>query len=162
MERRGGVSQLLLLSEARAPEPALERSEVDASLASGVLAVHARGNHLHDASPNFGLNFACRSLYERLASRGFRAFPHILTRARDPRGARAVSILLDERKVPVSDVDAVCAANDGMALGFMEALQARGIRVPQDLALTGFDYGLDAQFAHAPLTTVRQRLAIQG
>jgi phosphoserine phosphatase RsbU/P len=55
-------------------------------------------------------------------------------------------------------LDAIVAANDGMAIGTLEALRERGIGVPRDLAVTGFD-DLDlAQLAYPPLTTVSQPL----
>jgi len=52
--------------------------------------------------------------------------------------------------------DAIVAANDWMALGALEALRARGLRVPQDVAVVGFDDLDDAKFATPPLTTVQQ------
>ena len=52
--------------------------------------------------------------------------------------------------------DAIVAANDWMALGALEALRARGIRVPEDVAVVGFDDIDEARFATPPLTTVRQ------
>jgi DNA-binding LacI/PurR family transcriptional regulator/signal transduction histidine kinase len=54
--------------------------------------------------------------------------------------------------------DALVAANDAMALGAIEALEARGVRVPRDVCVTGFD-DLDlARLSSPPLTTVRQPL----
>lgn len=53
-------------------------------------------------------------------------------------------------------VTAVMCVNDMVALGALLALQHRGLRVPEDVALAGYD---DASFAPAldpPLTTVRQ------
>ena len=35
--------------------------------------------------------------------------------------------------------DAICAASDLIAIGALRALRERGIRVPQDVAVTGFD-----------------------
>ena len=52
--------------------------------------------------------------------------------------------------------DAIVAANDWMALGALEALRTRGIRVPEDVAVVGFDDIDEARFATPPLTTVRQ------
>jgi LacI family transcriptional regulator len=54
--------------------------------------------------------------------------------------------------------DAVFAANDLLALGVMQALLAKGVSIPDDIAVMGYDdieYGASA--AH-PLTTVRQPL----
>src|SRR5579871_1388524 len=55
-----------------------------------------------------------------------------------------------------SGCDAIVTANDWMALGALEALQARGLRVPEDVALVGFDDIDEARFTTPPLTTVRQ------
>jgi DNA-binding LacI/PurR family transcriptional regulator len=74
-------------------------------------------------------------------------------------GRAAIGTLLDERKV---DFDAVVAANDYMALGAISALGERGVHVPSDVAVIGFDDIEDARFATPPLTTVRQPLYQQG
>jgi DNA-binding LacI/PurR family transcriptional regulator/serine phosphatase RsbU (regulator of sigma subunit) len=74
-------------------------------------------------------------------------------------GAEAVRQMYDERHVAF---DAIVAANDFMAIGVMDALQARGIRVPQDVAVVGFDDIREGRFAPTPLTTVRQPLDRQG
>ena len=74
-------------------------------------------------------------------------------------GAEAVRQMYDERHVAF---DAIVAANDFMAIGAMDALQARGIRVPQDVAVVGFDDIREGRFAPTPLTTVRQPLDRQG
>src|SRR5262249_46973245 len=58
--------------------------------------------------------------------------------------------------------DAVVAANDHMALGAMQALQDRQVRVPEKVAVIGFDDVDEARFATPPLTTVRQPLYQQG
>lgn len=68
-------------------------------------------------------------------------------------GRRAIASLLDERRV---DFDAVVAANDRMAAGAQVELLARGIRVPEDVALCGFDDVEDARFAAVPISSVRQ------
>jgi len=69
-----------------------------------------------------------------------------------PSGAEAIRLLLDERRV---DLEAVAAANDFMALDAMQALQARGIRVPDDMAVAGFDDWRAARVATPPLTTAQ-------
>lgn len=74
-------------------------------------------------------------------------------------GAAAVGAFLDARGV---GFEAIVAASDAMAMGAIDALQARGVRVPYDVAVVGFDDIESARFATAPLTTVRQPLAELG
>ena len=70
-------------------------------------------------------------------------------------GETTVRVLLDERRLrPKTDVEALVAANDNIALGALEALQARGIRVPDDIAVTGFNDKLESRFSTPPLTSV--------
>jgi DNA-binding LacI/PurR family transcriptional regulator len=52
-------------------------------------------------------------------------------------------------------VDALFAASDLMALGAMAALREAGRRIPQDVAVAGFDDSVAANLADPPLTTVR-------
>ncbi|MFC4104929.1 LacI family DNA-binding transcriptional regulator [Micromonospora zhanjiangensis] len=56
--------------------------------------------------------------------------------------------------------DAVVCANDEVALGLLTAARERGLRVPEDLAITGWDDVMAARFAG--LTTVRQPLRELG
>jgi DNA-binding LacI/PurR family transcriptional regulator len=51
---------------------------------------------------------------------------------------------------------AVFCGNDTMALGVMRALAERGLRVPGDVSIVGFDDVPEAGFYLPPLTTVRQ------
>ena len=74
-------------------------------------------------------------------------------------GREAIYALLDERKLRFQ---AVAAANDRMAFGALEALQQRGMRVPEDVAVTGFDDLREAQATGVPLTTVRQSFYTAG
>ncbi|MCO4255286.1 LacI family DNA-binding transcriptional regulator [Pseudarthrobacter cellobiosi] len=65
-------------------------------------------------------------------------------------GAAAVASLL-ESGVPF---DAVFGLNDALALGAMHELLVRGVKVPQDVAVAGFDDIDEARFASPSLTTV--------
>lgn len=56
----------------------------------------------------------------------------------------------------------IFSANDEMALGVLEAARARGIRVPQDLSIVGFDNTEVARVSAPPLTTVVQPLRRMG
>lgn len=58
--------------------------------------------------------------------------------------------------------DAVFAANDMMALGCLFAFNQAGIRVPQDIALAGFDDIPLARYVHPPLTTMRVDISELG
>jgi DNA-binding LacI/PurR family transcriptional regulator len=52
--------------------------------------------------------------------------------------------------------DAVFAASDTIAIGAMMALRERGLNVPADIAIVGFDDIPAATMAHPPLTTIQQ------
>jgi DNA-binding LacI/PurR family transcriptional regulator len=54
------------------------------------------------------------------------------------------------------DIDALFAACDLMAVGAMQALSDAGRRVPDDVAVVGFDDSLIAVCANPPMTSVRQ------
>ncbi len=56
------------------------------------------------------------------------------------------------------DTQAVFACNDQMALGLMQAARSLGKRIPQDLAVVGFDDIPESAFYYPPLTTIRQGL----
>ena len=58
--------------------------------------------------------------------------------------------------------DAVFAANDNMAVGALLALQEAGLRVPEDLAIVGFDDVPLASLVHPGLTTLRINIAEMG
>lgn len=60
------------------------------------------------------------------------------------------------------DIDAVFVANDKMALGVLLAAHQHGLRIPEDLAVVGFD-NIDASpYYHPPLTTVFQDKTVLG
>ena len=57
---------------------------------------------------------------------------------------------------------AIFASNDVMALGVMEAARERGLRIPEDLSIIGFDDIPQANSLHPALTTVHQPLEAMG
>jgi LacI family transcriptional regulator, galactose operon repressor len=57
---------------------------------------------------------------------------------------------------------AIFAGSDEVALGVMEAARARGLRIPEDLSVVGFDDTQVARLASPPLTTVKQPLREMG
>lgn len=74
-------------------------------------------------------------------------------------GRAAMRTLLDERGLRIQ---AIAASNDRMAFGAIEVLQQRGIRVPDSVAVTGFDDLSESQSAGVPLTTVHQSFTLTG
>ncbi|GIT78675.1 LacI family transcriptional regulator [Leifsonia sp. LS1] len=68
----------------------------------------------------------------------------------------AAALLADE------SVTAVFSSNDQMALGVLHAARRAGRRVPEELAVVGFDDIPEAAFFAPPLTTVRQDFAELG
>jgi DNA-binding LacI/PurR family transcriptional regulator len=77
-------------------------------------------------------------------------------------GSAAVARFFDEARFKVEDIDAIVVSNDNMAFGVLKELAARGIRVPEDIAVTGFDDVEEARYVNPGLTTVRQPLEEQG
>jgi LacI family transcriptional regulator len=57
---------------------------------------------------------------------------------------------------------AIYAFNDPLAIGAMEAARSRGLRIPEEVSIVGFDDTTEAQFVTPGLTTVRQPLAEMG
>lgn len=69
-------------------------------------------------------------------------------------GESAIRQLLDQ----YPEMDAVFAANDQMALSVLYVACQKGMRVPQDLAVVGFDSIPEAAYFCPPLTTIHQNL----
>jgi LacI family transcriptional regulator len=67
-------------------------------------------------------------------------------------GSRAMEALLRLPERP----EAVFVASDSMAMGALKAIRRAGLRVPDDIALVGFDDIPLASALETPLTTVRQ------
>jgi DNA-binding LacI/PurR family transcriptional regulator len=70
-------------------------------------------------------------------------------------GREAVELLMAEHP----DIDAIFAASDLMAVGAMGRLAALGVRVPEDVAVFGFDDLGFAETANPPLSTIAQPVA---
>ena len=70
-------------------------------------------------------------------------------------GRRAATQLLDLANRPT----AIVASNDEMAAGVLWVAQQRGLKLPDDLSVTGFDDTPTAMRAWPPLTTIRQPIA---
>ena len=75
-----------------------------------------------------------------------------------PDGYAGASVFLDLPTPPT----AIFASNDVMAMGAMDAVRSRDLRVPEDISLLGFDDIPQASLVHPALTTVRQPLEQMG
>jgi alanine racemase len=71
-------------------------------------------------------------------------------------GRAAAERLLD------ASVTAIVCANDLMALGAVRAIQSRGLKVPEQVSVIGYDDSLLISFTQPPLTTVRQPVRAMG
>ncbi len=91
---------------------------------------------------------------QALQDHGILFLPRLVERGdfRQPSGYQAMRRLLEQPDPP----SAVLAANDEMAIGAIEAVRERGQKVPDDIAIVGFDDIDMASYVQPSLSTVRQ------
>ncbi len=96
--------------------------------------------------------------YEALRARGFLVDPDLVAEGdfSETSGYMAMQRLL------AREPDAVFAASDSMAVGALRALREAGRRVPEEIAVIGFDDMPFAARTEPPLTTVRQPIYRTG
>ena len=87
-----------------------------------------------------------------LAARGLHDVPSVEGDFSQTGGERAMEVLLKEHP----DLDGVFVASDLMAQGALPVLRDYGRRIPEDVAVVGFDDSSAAVASRPPLTTVRQ------
>jgi LacI family transcriptional regulator len=73
-------------------------------------------------------------------------------------GYRLAKELLDEKKI----VDSIFAANDAIAIGAIKAFRDRGIDIPREVSIIGFDDIPASAYMTPPLTTVRVHTEFMG
>ncbi|WP_309128237.1 LacI family DNA-binding transcriptional regulator [Microbacterium sp.] len=122
------------------------RAATEHLLAAGHHTVH----HLAGPSGSFAAAERERGWREALASAGAPASEPLRGDWTSASGRAQAERMLD------AQVTALFAANDQMALGALRAIAESGRRVPQDVAVIGFDDIADAAEFIPPLTTVRQ------
>ncbi|MET9428778.1 substrate-binding domain-containing protein [Streptomyces sp. NPDC003036] len=108
----------------------------------------------------------------------YRAYTHAMARHRIPvdrslvaaaadfgggSGGSALRVLLDVRGLrPGRDFDAIVACSDVLAADALRSLTERGVRVPGDVAVTGFNDSPEARLSDPPLTSVALPFAELG
>lgn len=152
---RIGIPTVTLHSAGRdARGPAVDQV-AGARLATGFLADAGHTRIAHLAGPADWLEAEARQsgFTEELAARGLSAAAVV------PGDWTARSGYEAAESVVSSGATAVFSANDQMALGLLGGLRERGIRLPQDVSVVGFDDVPDAAYYAPALTTVRQDFA---
>ncbi len=61
-----------------------------------------------------------------------------------------------------TNIDGICCGNDLIAIGAIKALKERGIKIPQDVKVIGFDDISISKYMDPPLTTIRQPIYEMG
>jgi DNA-binding LacI/PurR family transcriptional regulator len=101
-----------------------------------------------------------RGLEEAMRIAGLKSDPALQVDAitTEEAGHQAALDLIDRGKT----FDAIFAASDLIAIGAMRALEEKGLRVPEDVSVIGFDDIPAAALSHPPLTTIAQDYARAG
>jgi PAS domain S-box-containing protein len=72
-------------------------------------------------------------------------------------GAQMIDVLLDTRGLCLGvDIDAIVTSEIEYAIGALQALQSRGVRVPDQVAVASFNDRVEAQLSHPPITAMRK------
>jgi DNA-binding LacI/PurR family transcriptional regulator len=123
------------------------------SIAEHLLNAHGRRRFLFLAGPKGHIESEARlAEFMRSAEAGAPSLELIYGDFTEEDAHDKVTRFLDSGRA----IDAIVAANDLMAVGAIRALAERGIDVPREVSVTGFDDTEDSRFSVPPLTTVRQ------
>lgn len=122
-------------------------------LRSGCRRVAFLGNEAHP-------EVALRASGYRRALGEFGLVPdpaHALAVTFDPKAERQrIGVWLDD----CGPIDGVVACSDVMAMGMVAVLSDRGLKVPQDVKVVGYDDVVASEFVHPAITTIRQPLEL--
>jgi len=114
--------------------------------------------HIAGPSGNFDASERARGFRAAVAEAGLPVHRDIPGDYSERSGYLAGQLIVKCPKRP----RAVFAANDNMAVGCLEALTEANVRVPEDIAVAGFDDVPIVRFTRPPLTSVRSPIAQQG
>jgi DNA-binding LacI/PurR family transcriptional regulator len=147
------------------PDPAISRVGTDHYLGARMATDHlvqlgySRIGYVNGEQGNLVGEERRRGYEDALASHGLQSPPEFRYRLRlrgeqnDYRSGREIGEQCARSK---QRPDALFVYNDLAALGIEHALVQQGVRIPEDIAVVGFDDIGPAEYALVPLTTVRQ------
>jgi LacI family transcriptional regulator len=117
-----------------------------------IRAGHRRIGHVHGQSWTDPARDRIRGYRRALAEHDILYDPALVRPGNwePPTGYEQTMVLMDLPEPPT----AIYLSNDMMALGAYDALKERGLRIPQDVSVVGYDDREIAQFMRPPLTTV--------
>lgn len=145
------------------PNVHIDNAQAMREAVTHLIEVHGRRRIAFVRGPEVSMDAEHRfqGYHETLADYGVAYDPSLVIKGQfgEGSGVRAVADLLDDRKVRF---DALAAANDSIASGAIRELVRRRVRVPEDVAVIGFDDMESSQYRQIPMASVRQPLAYQG
>ena len=153
-----------VVTVARAPLPGVGALCTENRSSARGLATHLVGHgycnahFLGDVDSSFDAHERWQGMNEAFAELGCPAPRQVPCAYDEEHGRAAAADLLAEPDRP----DALVCANDEIALGALLAAEAMGLRVPDDVALTGWDDVMAARYSRPGLTTVRQPMRELG
>jgi LacI family transcriptional regulator len=115
---------------------------------------HRRIGHIAGPQTQWSAKRRLQAYHQAMQDAGIEVKPDWVVGGRytPPSGKEAMERLLNMSP----DLTAVVCGNDWMAMGAMEAISQRGLHVPEDISLIGFDDIDTAQWVTPALTTMRQ------
>lgn len=157
VERAARAVPLVVVADGFSPSERIHVISVDQELGARMVVGHLLGRGrrrvAHVRGPSGWFDAAARIRGWRAAVEDAGAEPgELLEGDWSPERGYAAGAELVARGLP----DGVFCSNDLMALGALAALRDRGIRVPADVVVAGYDDVAGAAFFSPPLTTVRQ------
>lgn len=115
---------------------------------------HQRIGHLAGPQTHWSAKRRLQAYHQAMADAGIGVKSQWVVEGRytPPSGKEAMERLLEQ----APELTAIVCANDWMAMGAIEAIYQKGLRIPEDISLVGFDDIDTAQWVTPPLTTMRQ------
>ncbi len=115
---------------------------------------HRHIGHIAGPQTQWSARRRLQAYHQAMHDAGIEVQPHWIAEGQytPPSGKAAMEMLLCR----APELTAVVCGNDWMAMGAIEAVYQKGLRIPEDISLIGFDDIDSAQWFTPPLTTIRQ------